>query len=331
MPHDPLSHGGPGRLDPADAKRITGPVTALSVGVALTLSLAKLAAFWMSGSVAVLASLADSALDLAASLIAFFAVRYAAEPADPEHRFGHGKAEAFAGVIQALLVAMSAALLLREGAVRLINPQPLENEAWAIGVMLFSMVMTGALIWAQGRAVRETGSVAVAGDRMHYLSDFASNAAVLIGVGAVWLAGWERADGLVAAGVALWLAWSAWKVARGALSQLLDAELPDEERARIIAIAGEDPQILGVHQLRTRAAGPLIHIQFHADLAPDLSLADAHAIIVDAEERLLKVWPAADILIHPDPHGAAEPHGAAFFQAAEADEKEAHADPGESA
>jgi cation diffusion facilitator family transporter len=320
-PHARPHTGGPGRLTPSEARKHTSRVTAASVAVAAVLALAKLAVVIASGSVAVLASLADSALDLFASLATFFAVRYAAAPADAEHRFGHGKAEAFAALFQAGVVTLSAALLAREAAARLFEPRPIEHGGWALGVMVFSIALTAGLIWAQTRAVRATGSVAVIGDRLHYASDLAANAAVIVGV-LLTLAGWTWADPAAAALIALWLLWSAWGVVKGAVDQMMDHELPDADRARITELALQDPRLLAVHQLRTRAAGPLVHIQFHADMEPKLSLDQAHVVMVAAEQRILAVYPGADIIIHPDPKGRAEAHGAAHFRS----ESEAHAD-----
>lgn len=314
MPHDVNSHTGPGRLLPAEARRHTARATTLSVAVALTLVLAKLAAWIASGSIAMLASLADSGLDLAASLTTFFAVRYAASPADKEHRYGHGKAEAAASVLQALLVGVSAGYLIWEAGHRLADPQPVQQGGWAIAVMVLSILMTLGLVWVQTRAIKATGSVAVEGDRAHYMADLGANVSVIAGIALAAFAGITSADPIIAIGVALWLLWSAWGVARNALDHLLDKELPDEVRHRIKAIAEADSRIRGVHLLRTRAAGPLVHIQFHADLDPHLSLLQAHEIIVEAENRLLAEFPAADILIHADPEGMAEPHGSDFFR-----------------
>ncbi|GJL98037.1 MAG: cation transporter [Hyphobacterium sp.] len=316
MPHD---HGhsetGPGRLDPGEASRITGRATTLSVTVALILVVTKFAAWMASGSVALLASLADSSLDLVASIVTFIAVRYAASPADHEHRFGHGKAEAFASLLQAMFIALSAGLLLREAWQHYVEPRPVLNGDWAIGVMVLSIILTFGLVWVQTRAVKQTGSVAVAGDRAHYVADLAANFAVIAGIAAATFMALPVADPIVGAGVAIWLFWSAWQVVRGALDHLLDRELPDEERLKIIQIAEADERVIDVHQVRTRAAGPLIHIQLHMDLDPKLTLEAAHEIVVAAEKRLIAKYPAADILIHPDPHGKAEPHGLAFFHA----------------
>ena len=170
--------------------------------------------------------------------------------------------------------------------------------------------------------MRATGSVAVSGDRLHYASDLAANGAVIMGV-LLTLAGYQWADPVAAALVAAWLLWSAWHVASGALDQMMDRELPDEDRHRILALAQDDPRVRDVHQLRTRAAGPLVHIQFHVDLDPRISLEVAHAIMVAIEERILAVYPGADILIHPDPQGRAAPHGAPHFRS----EAEAHDGP----
>lgn len=301
-------------MTPQEARKITGRATALSVTVAVVLVATKLVVWLMSGSVALLASLADSTLDLAASVITFIAVRFAAEPADAEHRFGHGKAEAFASFLQALFVALSAGLLLREAWQHIVEPREISNGGWAIAVMVLSILLTLGLVWVQTRAVRQTGSVAVSGDRAHYVADLASNLAVIGGVAAAAFFALPMADPIVGGAVAIWLFWSAWKVARGALDHLLDRELPDEERAKILAIAQDDDRVIDVHQLRTRAAGPLIHIQMHMDLDPKLTLEAAHEIVVAAENRLLAKYPAADVIIHPDPHGKAEPHGLAFFQ-----------------
>jgi cation diffusion facilitator family transporter len=313
MPHDALD-AGPGRLHPSKARKITGRITALSVSVAATLVVAKLIAWWLSGSVAMLASLADSTLDLAASLTTFFAVRYAASPADDEHRYGHGKAEALASLLQGMLVALSAGLLMREAVVRFLDPEPISATTTALSVMGLSIVLTIGLVWAQARAIKQTQSLAVSGDRAHYVSDLAANAAVIVGLVLAGSFGMERADPIVGFAVALWLFWTAFGVGKNAYEALMDRELPDADRRRIIALAGDDPKVLGVHQLRTRASGPFIHIQMHMDLEPDQSLTAAHKVVVGAERRVMEAYPAADVLIHPDPQGRAEPHGNRYFR-----------------
>jgi cation diffusion facilitator family transporter len=301
-------------LNPAESAALTRRVTLLSVATAGVLVAIKVAAWLASGSVALLASTADSALDLIASLITFFAVRYAAAPPDAEHRFGHGKAEAFASLVQGGLVFASAALIGREAVGNMLHPRPIAAEGWAMTVMAVSILLTAGLIAAQGRVLKQTNSVAVSGDRAHYASDLASNAIALVGIGAsAWL-GLAGIDALAALAIAVLLLWGAIGVFREAASQLMDRELPDEARARIVTLMTEDRRVTDVHQLRTRASGPYVHMQMHVDLDPDLTLEAAHEVIVAAEKRVLDAFPSADIIIHADPRGRAEPHGGAFAE-----------------
>jgi cation diffusion facilitator family transporter len=291
---------------------LTRRVTRLSVAVAAILSVIKALAWLSSDSVAMLASLADSSLDLLASLVTYFAVRYAAAPPDLEHRYGHGKAEAFASLVQAGLVFASAALVGREAIEHIAHPTVVSNSGWSLVVMGVSIVLTSGLIIAQARVLRRANSVAVAGDRAHYAADLASNVIAAIGIAATALLGGPLPDALAGLAVVGWLVWGAISVFRSSSTELMDRELADESRRRIIALMTEDPQVRDVHQLRTRASGPYVHIQMHADLDPALTLVQAHEVMVAAEKRVLEAFPAADIIIHPDPRGQAEPHGGAF-------------------
>lgn len=294
------------------AAELTRAVTVASVAVATVLVTLKTVVWMLSGSVSLLASLADSGLDLIASSTTFLAVRYAAAPPDAEHRYGHGKAEAFASLLQAGLVFASAALIGQEAIQRLLEPKPVAREGWALAVMVVSMVLTALLIAGQTYALRRTRSVAVSADRTHYAADLASNLVAAAGIGGTVLFGatlFDSVGALIVVGVLLW---GAITVFREAAGQLLDHELPPGDRDRIVNLVLEDPSVFDVHQLRTRASGPIVHMQMHADLDPDLSLERAHSIVVAAEKRILGAFPAADIIIHPDPRGRAEPHGGAF-------------------
>ncbi len=302
----------------AEHTRVTTRAAAFSVAVAGFLMIVKAWSWFDSNSVAMLSSLADSTLDVVASLFTYFAVRYASHPPDNEHRFGHGKAEAFAGLIQAGLVAVSGALIALEAGRRLFQPVPIAQSSafTGIGVMVVSMALTTILVAAQTSAIAKTKSVATRADRMHYVGDVMANLVVIGGIalGAFYDMPW--ADALAGIFVALWLGWGAIQVAREAADHLLDRELPDNDRARIKALAESDVRIAAVHDLRTRTSGPYVHIQFHADLDPALPLADAHKIVVAAEERIRAAYPTADIIVHPDPKGAAAPHGHEDFERA---------------
>jgi len=316
-------HSAPGTTATAVSAAVTRRITAWSVATATVLIALKALALWQSGSVAILSSLADSSLDLVASLITFWAVRYAAAPPDAEHRFGHGKAEAVASLVQAALVFASAALVGREAIDRLMNPVAVTQGTWAVIVMAISIGLTGVLVSAQTRALKQAGSVAVEGDRAHYFADLAGNAVALVGVGgAAWL-GLPWLDAGAGLLVCLWLLWGAFGVLRSAADHLLDKGLVPEQQGRILALARDDEAVIGVHQLRTRVSGPVVLIQMHMDLDPKLSLEAAHEIMLAAEDRILAEFPAADILIHPDPRGRAGPHGGAFSETA--DEHDEHA------
>jgi cation diffusion facilitator family transporter len=304
----------PSRLSLSDSSVLTRRITQLSLAVALVLTIIKAIAWLASDSIAMLASLADSGLDVLAAAVTFFAVRYAATPPDQEHRYGHGKAEAFASLIQAGLVFASGALVADEAIPHLLKPRALAYESWGLGVMAVSILMTSGLVFAQSRVLRRTRSVAVEGDRTHYVADLASNLIAFAGIGASALLRRSEPDALAGILVSAWLVWGAVGVFRRASFELMDHELSDEARHHIVALMTEDPRVRDVHQLRTRASGPYVHVQMHADLDPSLSLVEAHRVMVAAERRVLDAFPAADIIIHPDPRGAAEPHGGAFAE-----------------
>ena len=302
--------------DTAEHARLTSRAAAFSVAIAAILMVLKAWSWFDSSSVAMLSSLADSTLDLVASLFTFFAVRYAATPPDREHRYGHGKAEAFAGLIQAGLVAVSGALIALEAGRRFFEPITIPEASGfsSIGVMVISMALTTVLVAAQTSAIARTHSVATRADRMHYVGDVVANLVVIGGIAAGAFFKMPWADALAAIFVAVWLGWGAMKVAQESADHLLDRELPDADRARIQALAESDTRIAAVHDLRTRTSGPYVHIQFHADLDPNLSLEATHEIVVAAEDRIRAAFPTADIIVHPDPKGVAPPHGHEDFE-----------------
>lgn len=283
----------------------------LSVVVACVLTVAKTVVLYLSGSPSVLASLTDSALDLLASVATLFAVRYARTPPDKEHPFGHGKAEAFSALFQAALVYASAAIILQECFRDFANPQPAKASGLALAVLLFSIVLTAVLVWFQNRALQSENSVALHGDRMHYLTDFVTNIVAVVGVGLAAL-GLPVFDAIAGVLMAAWFVWGATGVLREASGHLMDRALDDRQVETIRALVLGDKQILDVHDLRTRQAGPYVLIQMHVDLDPRLTLDVAHRIIIAAENRLIEVYPNADIIIHPDPRGLAEPHVSVF-------------------
>lgn len=299
-------------LEGADATR---RVAWLSVLTAVVLSALKLGGWVLSGSIGLLATLADSALDLVAALGTLTAVRMAVTPPDAEHRYGHGKAEAFAALLQSALVLASAVLIGREAVAHLIDPQPVRAQGAALAVTAVSTLMAAGLVAAQNRVLARARSVAVESDRVHYLADVATNIVAFLGLGAAIVLKTPRADAGAGLVISALLAWGALVMAKGARDNLMDRELDADERALIRELLEHDPHVLDVHDLRTRASGPIVHIQAHVTLAPDMTVEAAHHILVRAEGRLLERFPSADILLHPDPDGRAEPHGGAFAEA----------------
>ena len=283
----------------------TNQITRLSVGVAVLLIALKAFALGASGSVSILASLADSSLDLIASLATFYAVRWAAAPADADHRYGHGKGEAMAALVQSGLVFASAVFIGWEALQRIFDPRPVTGGTWATGVVVISILVTGLLVWLQTRSVKASGSLAVSADRAHYAADLASSLVVLIGVisGAFLAApGLDAAAGLV---VAVWLFWGAFGMLKGAGDQLLDREATDADRIALTNAVLSDPRVGGVHQLRTRMSGARLIAQMHIDLDRTLSFEASHDIVVAAEDRVKAAFPGADVLIHADPRSPA--------------------------
>ncbi len=283
----------------------------LSVTVATILVVLKGAVMLMSGSLSILAALTDSGLDLVASLITFAAVRYAKTPPDKEHPFGHGKAEAFSALFQAGLVFASGALIMQDCIVHILHPQPVRDSGWAIMALVISVILTFGLVMVQTRVLRDEASVAVSADRMHYVTDLVTNVVAIVGV-AVAALGFPIADTVAGFAMAAWFLWGAVSVLREAADHLMDRAMSDEDVARIRERVLSDAAVRGLHQVRTRMAGPYVLIQMHVELDPHLNLVQAHRIIISAEKRLIEAFPNADIIIHPDPQGMAEPHGGVF-------------------
>ena len=274
-----------------------------SVSVSLFLVAIKTFAYFVSHSVAMLASLADSALDLFASSLNLLAIRSALTPADAEHRFGHGKAEPLAGLAQGAFIAASALFLVLQAVQRIITPVPLDNSIPALVVMCISIFITILLVLYQRRVVAKTGSLAVEADTTHYASDLATNLGVIAALVLVTWMGWPLADPLIALAVAGIMLFTAFGVGRQSFNQLMDRELPDQERARILRIAQSHAAVKNVHDLKTRMAGLSTFIQLHLALDPKMSLAEAHSVSDAVEQALLAAYPGAEVIIHQDPAG----------------------------
>jgi ferrous-iron efflux pump FieF len=287
--------------------RLMRQATLFSVGVAGIMVSVKLAAWILTGSVALLSTLVDSTLDGVASLINFLAIRHALQPADRDHRFGHAKAEPLAGLAQSAFIIGSALFLMGEAAQRLFEPAPVTDALFGIGVMVVAIIVTLALVLFQSFVVKRTGSLAISADHLHYVGDLAMNGAVIVSLLLSSQAGFTLADPIFAFGIALYLIWGAWKIGVRSYDLLMDKEFPDDQRQRIEGICLSEPGIHGVHDLRTRSAGLAEFIQIHVTMDPDITLRQAHILSDRVEAALMKAFPAADVIIHQDPHGVPEP------------------------
>ncbi|BBR55993.1 cation diffusion facilitator family transporter [Pseudomonas guariconensis] len=284
----------------AEHQRLLRLATRASLAVATILVVSKAVAWWLSDSVSLLAGLTDSALDAVASFLNLLAVHYALRPADDDHRFGHGKAEALAGMAQALFIGVSAVLIGVQAVDRLQSPQPLGDTAAGIAVMLLSLVLTLALLTFQRKVIRATGSTAVRADSLHYRSDLLLNGSILL---ALMLArfGWPQLDALFGLGIALYILWSAVQIARESTAILMDQELPADIGERMLELVCAIPGVKGAHDLRTRVSGNRWFVQLHLELPGELKLHDAHELCVQASAAIRQRYPRADVMVHADP------------------------------
>src|SRR5580704_10892535 len=291
----------------APADRLRRLATYASVAVAALLITVKFAAWLETGSVALLSSLIDSLLYLVATVVNLLAIRHALTPADRDHRFGHGKAEPLAVLGQSAFIVGGALLLLAEAVRRLIWPEPVANPPAGIAVMLFSIVVTIGLVAFQRHVVRKTGSLAISADELHYRGDLVLNGSVIAALVLGSALQSPILDPLFGGAIGVWITYSAVRLARLSLTQLMDRELPDDERDKIRAVAQSHPDVVAAHDLRTRVAGPTAFIQVHIEMDGGLSLLRAHEISDEVEARLREAYPNAEIMIHQDPAGIEEP------------------------
>ncbi|ATX78711.1 ferrous-iron efflux pump FieF [Mariprofundus aestuarium] len=292
---------------PEEKARLMKLATYASTSVAVVLIICKAVAWLMTDSVSLMATLIDSCLDALASMVNLIAVRHALAPADKQHRFGHGKAEALAGLGQATFITGSSLFLLLEAISHFWNPQPISEMPIGITIMIVSIIATLGLMAFQQHVINKTDSTAIKADRLHYKTDLLVNGSVIVALLLAYY-GWAGFDPLFALLIAGYILYSAWEIAQESLDLLMDRELPDEERQKIKAIVHGHPETLGMHDLRTRKSGTTIFIQLHLELTDSLTLMRAHAIADEVEALLIAEYPGAEVIIHEDPASLTEVH-----------------------
>jgi len=296
----------PQPLDREAAGRLMRLATYAAVGMASTLIVVKFAAWLMTDSVSLLSTLIDSFLDVAASTVNLLAVRHALEPADEEHRFGHGKAESLAGLAQSAFISGSAVFLLLQAGERLYNPSEITNTNVGYAVMVFSIVATIALVVFQKYVAKRTQSLAISADSAHYTMDVLVNISVIVSLFLATELGWGIADPLFAIAISFYILHGAYEIGIEAYHVLMDRELPDDDREKIRELAIKHPRVTGMHDLRTRQSGPDVFIQMHLEMPGDITLHEAHEIAEDVMHRVEAAYPRAEVLVHEDPHGIEE-------------------------
>lgn len=290
----------------AEHARLLRLATRASVAVASLLIVTKAIAWWFSGSISMLAGLTDSLLDGVTSFLNLLAVHYALRPADDDHRYGHGKAESLAGMAQALFIGVSAVLIAFQAVERLKHPEPVGAPWIGIGVIIFSLVMTVGLLVLQHRVVKATGSNAVRADSLHYRSDLMLNGSILVAL-VLASVGFPQLDAWFGLGIAVYILWSAYQIARESFSVLMDEELPSDVSDNMLTLACNVPGVLGAHDLRTRISGNVWFVQLHLELPGELTLSQAHSISDSAAQAIAEVYPQAEVLVHADPQEVVKP------------------------
>jgi len=295
----------------SDTARLNRSAAFASISVAALLAVLKVRAAWLTGSSAMLGSLADTTLDLVASLATLAGVWVAAQPDDAEHRFGHGKAEALAAMFQVVLISISALGIAWRAIDQFIGGHRVEAAGEGIGVSVVAMVATIALLAWQRHVIRRTGSLAIATDHVHYQSDLLLNLAVIAALALDQFGGLAGADPVFGLAIAAWLGWGAWKASQAAIEQLMDREWPDEKRERFLQVMSRHPELRGVHDMRTRTSGNRDFVQFHVWVDGNMSVRHAHQVMDEIEDKLHAEFPDVEILIHPDPEGLVDESGIA--------------------
>lgn len=293
-------------ISKSDSSRLMVRAANAAVAVAFSLILIKAWGYYMSGAVSMLGSLMDSLMDILASLINLVAIRFAIVPADNDHRFGHGKAEAIAGLVQAMVIFLSALFLFVEAGRKMLAPEPLRETELGIGVVVLSIFLTVLLVGYQRYVIKKTDSVAISADHLHYSGDILMNLGVLA---AFLLSGYFElyyADPIIGFLVAGYLAYNVMQIGRTSIDMLMDREMDEEDRHCILALIKAHTEVHGVHDMKTRKSGLNLFIQFHLEMDGNISLGEAHRISEEVEQEIMALYPAAEVLIHADPEDQVE-------------------------
>ncbi|QJC36364.1 cation diffusion facilitator family transporter [Enterobacteriaceae endosymbiont of Donacia simplex] len=287
--------------------------TNLAILLSLTLLTLKLLAWWQTKSISMLAACVDSLVDITSSSINLLIIYYSLQPADVEHTFGHGKAEALSALTQSIFICITAIFLFLNSLKYISHPTKIYYPVIGILVIIISFFLTLILVLFQKKVIAKTNSQATHADMMHYESDILINSAILLALILNYF-NIKQADSLIALIISIFIFYNAFKVGYKAIQSLLDRSLPENEKKIIIDLITSWPKVKGAHQLKTRQSGPTRFIQLHLVLEDNLPLLESHSIAKKIENALNKKFPYSDIIIHQDPYSIVSKKYKGFFK-----------------
>lgn len=253
-----------------------------------------------------LATLTDSVVDAAVSLMMLFAVRLSLKPADEKHRHGHGKIEGIAALLQGAFMGGAGLFLAFEAFDRFVNPVQLSDHRLAVIVAFIAILMSVILVTVQKFVLRRAPSLAIEADHAHYKTDIFLNGSVIVALLVDYYGGPGWLDSSFALLIAAYFILTSWRITNKSVDMLMDKELPDKVRFHIEQIVLDHKDVHGMHDLRTRMSGMSMHISFDVELDPAMTLEAAHDVVRELDHRILDVYPHAETIIHMDPVGDTE-------------------------
>jgi cation diffusion facilitator family transporter len=288
----------------AEETRLKKRAASISLGYNVTLTLLKLAAAVLTGSVSLLSEAIHSATDIVASGIAMISVRAAAAPPDEEHPYGHGKIESLAGFGESILLLLIVFYVIFESVQRLIRGSEVQNLDVGVWIMAFSAVTSFLVSRHVHKIAVQSRSLALQSNSQHLLVDCVTSVGVLVALLVAKFTGWTQADPIFAIGLAGWMAFGAWRLSKQAFDQLVDRSLTDEDIKKIHEVVESHPGILSFHRLRTRLSGNMRNIDFHIVVPEEWSVTQAHDVADALEKRIAEGLSPAAVVIHVDPFDA---------------------------
>lgn len=278
-------------------------VAILSVLSNTFLIILKLVAGILSGSVSIISEAIHSSVDLLASVVALFSVRYSRKPADERHPYGHGKIENISGMIEGILIFVAAILIIIEAVRKMFSPEPMQSPYIAIAVMFISAIVNFFVSRRLHVVAKAEDSMALEADSVHLKTDIYTSLGVGIGIILIVVTGIHILDSIVAIVVAIMILKEGVELVLKASDEILDAKLSDEEEEKIIKIIeSHSDKILDYHKLKTRKSGNIKHIDFHIMVNCNMTVKQAHSLIAKIKEEMNTELKNTRISIHVDPN-----------------------------